>query len=160
MSANPKRVPIKNHFGLVKHPSSPYWFIYYRDQKNRRLKTSTKVRIDAPNSRQLARQVGESIVAGVEIIRNNVDVPGRLKEIYDRMLKASGQSTLDLPTFEDWLGRWIGNQKSAVSVSSLQRYQAVADAMAGYLKKINRLRIPITEITSGDIAAFRDSFAE
>ena len=160
MSATPKRVPIKNHFGLVKHPNSPYWFVYYRDDRNRRLKTSTKVRVDALNSRQLARQVGESIVAGVEIIRNNVDVPGRLKEIYDRMLKASGQAAvLDLPTVEDWFKRWIGNQKSSVSVSSLQRYQIVADALAGYLKRVNRLKIPITEITSGDIAGFRDSMA-
>jgi integrase len=160
MSANPKRIPIKNHFGLVKHPNSPYWFVYYRDDRNRRLKTSTKIRIDAPNSRQLARQVGESIVAGVEVIRNNVDVPGRLKEIYDRMLKASGQAVLDLPTAEGWFGRWIGNQKASVSASSLQRYQGVVDALSRYLKNVNRLRIPITEITSGDIAAFRDSMAD
>jgi integrase len=159
MSANPKRIPIKNHFGLVKHPNSPYWFVYYRDARNRRLKTSTKVRIDAPNSRQLARQMGESIVAGVEVIRNNVDAPGRLKEIYDRMLKASGQTVLDLPTVEDWFVRWISNQKSSVSPSSLQRYQIVADALSGYLKRVNRLKIPITEITSGDITAFRDSMA-
>jgi integrase len=160
MANPPKRVPIKNHFGLAKHPNSPFWFVYYRDAKNRRLKTSTKVPVDSPNSRQLARQMGESIVAGVEIIRNNVDAPGRLKEVYDRMLRASGHAVLDLPSVQNWLVRWIDNQKVSVTASSLRRYQVVADALAAYLKKVNRLKIPIVELTSGDIAAFRDSLAE
>src|ERR1700728_2335782 len=144
MSARPKRVPLKNHFGLTRHPSSPYWFIYYRDAKNRRLKTSTKVRVDAANSRQLARQVGESIVAGVEVIRNDVDVPGRLKEIYDRMLKASGHAVLDIPTVEVWIDRWLGNQRASVSQSSLKRYTIIAGAFSSYLKRVDRLKTPIT----------------
>jgi integrase len=156
----PNRVPVKNHFGLVRHPHSPFWFVSYRDAQNRRLKTSTKIRADSPNSRNLARQIGESIVAGVEVIRNNVDMPGRLKEIYDRMLKAAGQENLDIPTVQDWLGRWLDNQRGSVSESSLKRYQGVVDTLSAYLKSVNRLKVPISDVTSGDLSAFRDSLTK
>jgi integrase len=89
-----------------------------------------------------------------------VDVPGRLKEIYDRMLKASGRQNLDIPNLQDWLVRWIDDQKGSVTASSLERYQGVADALSRYLKKVDRLAVPISVITSGDISAFRDSMVE
>jgi integrase len=66
---------------------------------------------------------------------------------------------MDIPTAEDWLTRWLDNQKGSVAPSSLQRYQIVAETLSKYLKKDKRLQIPLTEITSGDIADFRDSLA-
>jgi integrase len=159
MNRPPKRTPIPHHYGLCTNKNSPYWFVVYRDERNRRLKKSTKIRINEPNSHTRARQIGQGIVDGVAVIQRGISVPERSRELYDEALRAHGLATITAPPFAQWCAKWLAAQKGAVAESTLKRYRNCCDALTKYLRSINRLQAPISDLESADINGFRDWLA-
>lgn len=139
---------------LCEDPKSKIWYWAYRAGDGRRLKKSTGVPIDSPDARRTAKEVGEAIEKGEEIIKRGVAIEEQLRKVINQTLEHAGQPKLDDPTVAEWLTRWLDTNRGSVSPATLQRYKNATDAFIKFLGP--RANVRLNVITKAEIIRFRD----
>ena len=106
---------------------SKFWYYCYRDANGRRLKKSTK-----ETDRRKARIIGEGLEESEYLAKRGDATEKQIRKVISETLaRVTGKRVYD-PTVRQWLGKWLANEKSAVSDATLTRYrQIVADFLDG-----------------------------
>ena len=128
---------------------SPYWYCAYTTADGRRLKKSTK-----ETDRRKAKIICEAFEAAEESAKHGTATEEQIRRVMNEVLeRVTGKRVYD-PTVRQWFERWLESEKSAISQSTLERYQQITRDFLKCIGPVADRRLEM--VTSDDVLRFRN----
>ena len=132
---------------------SPYWYCAYTTADGRRLKKSTK-----ETDRRKAKIICEAFEAAEESAKHGTATEEQIRRVMNEVLeRVTGKRVYD-PTVRQWFERWLESEKSAISQSTLERYQQITRDFLKCIGPVADRRLEM--VTSDDVLKFRNQLED
>ena len=133
---------------LRKRTGTQFWFACFTLPGGRRVQRST-----GTSDRKLARQLAEQFEMAASTHRTAKQAQRVMADLHRHI---TGQ-TVDQTSVKDFFTAWLVGKKGALSTSSYDAYEAVADSFVLFMGE--RAHLETAHITATDVIKFRDFLA-
>jgi integrase len=134
---------------IWKHPKSPYWTACFRDAQGQQRRRSTKT-----SDRRLARAIAREFESATRQKRTLHQLEKVLRAFHEELCGESAQSR----SLRAFLSEWLTEKEPSISEATRKFYRATVAKLYAYFGA--RADEPISEITRGEVVAFRNEIAK
>jgi integrase len=129
---------------------SPYWYAAFTDGTGKRRFVSTKA-----TDRKVALKIALAWQDAADHVRRRELTANQCRRVLGELLSViSPDESLANHTVEDWMRGWVEGKRGSTAPATYSKYRQVTEAFLEHLGK--RSRAPLSAISLGDIARFRD----
>jgi hypothetical protein len=128
---------------------SPFFYCAFRGPDGKRLLRSTKTA-----DRKLATKICREWQSASDKARNHELTAVQCRQVLGELLSFSSGEVLVTHTTGVWIRSWLEGKRGSTAPGTFAKYRQVTEDFLAHLG--NRATAPLTAITPGDIASFRD----